>query len=258
MILPMWHLDHVKSENLNNQRKSSLTDAVHVYYSALQWPNGRFIYLLFVLDNLGRLLQTSNASTWNKEMKYEDYRCNLLGAEFLFFFLSMKFSNGGSHLWELYYILSWHGDPPMILPNIILTCFRQWFLACHTSESEKCPCPQSLCLKFQHGNASCHRVVWSQTEDDSVSEKVQIMQVTMFVLMFAVCRAGRLPVPRCAFRRWKTYVFVWQNHPPQTRESRVLWAAHALLSPPTHLLTPRQSRGLFLSAWCPSKVSKPL
>lgn len=175
-----------------------------------------------------------------------------------FFFLSMKFSNGGSHLWELYYILSWHGDPPMILPNIILTCFRQWFLACHTSESEKCPCPQSLCLKFQHGNAFCHRVVWSQTEDDSVSEKVQIMQVTMFVLMFAVCRAGRLPVPRCAFRRWKTYVFVWQNHPPQTRESRVLWAAHALLSPPTHLLTPRQSRGLFLSAWRPSKVSKPL
>lgn len=60
MILPMWNLDHVKSENLNNQRKSSLTDAVHVYYSALQWPNGRFIYLLFVLDNLGRLLQTSN------------------------------------------------------------------------------------------------------------------------------------------------------------------------------------------------------
>lgn len=181
-----------------------------------------------------------------------------IGRRISFFFLSMKFSNGGSHLWELYYILSWHGDPPMILPNIILTCFRQWFLACHTSESEKCPCPQSLCLKFQHGNASCHRVVWSQTEDDSVSEKVQIMQVTMFVLMFAVCRAGRLPVPRCAFRRWKTYVFVWQNHPPQTRESRVLWAAHALLSPPTHLLTPRQSRGLFLSAWCPSKVSKPL
>lgn len=181
-----------------------------------------------------------------------------IGRRIFFFFLSMKFSNGGSHLWELYYILSWHGDPPMILPNIILTCFRQWFLACHTSESEKCPCPQSLCLKFQHGNASCHRVVWSQTEDDSVSEKVQIMQVTMFVLMFAVCRAGRLPVPRCAFRRWKTYVFVWQNHPPQTRESRVLWAAHALLSPPTHLLTPRQSRGLFLSAWCPSKVSKPL
>lgn len=177
---------------------------------------------------------------------------------FFFFFLSMKFSNGGSHLWELYYILSWHGDPPMILPNIILTCFRQWFLACHTSESEKCKCPQSLCLKFQHGNAFCHRVVWSQTEDDSVSEKVQIMQVTMFVLMFAVCRAGRLPVPRCAFRRWKTYVFVWQDHPPQTRESRVLWAAHALLSPPTHLLTPRQSRGLFLSAWRPSKVSKPL
>lgn len=181
-----------------------------------------------------------------------------IGRRISFFFLSMKFSNGGSHLWELYYILSWHGDPPMILPNIILTCFRQWFLACHTSESEKCPCPQSLCLKFQHGNAFCHRVVWSQTEDDSVSEKVQIMQVTMFVLMFAVCRAGRLPVPRCAFRRWKTYVFVWQNHPPQTRESRVLWAAHALLSPPTHLLTPRQSRGLFLSAWRPSKVSKPL
>lgn len=181
-----------------------------------------------------------------------------IGCRISFFFLSMKFSNGGSHLWELYYILSWHGDPPMILPNIILTCFRQWFLACHTSESEKCPCPQSLCLKFQHGNAFCHRVVWSQTEDDSVSEKVQIMQVTMFVLMFAVCRAGRLPVPRCAFRRWKTYVFVWQNHPPQTRESRVLWAAHALLSPPTHLLTPRQSRGLFLSAWRPSKVSKPL
>lgn len=258
MILPMWHLDHVKSENLNNQRKSSLTDAVHVYYSALQWPNGRFIYLLFVLDNLGRLLQKSNASTWNKEMKYEDYRCNLLGAEFLFFFFQWNSVMGGSHLWELYYILSWHGDPPMILPNIILTCFRQWFLACHTSESEKCPCPQSLCLKFQHGNAFCHRVVWSQTEDDSVSEKVQIMQVTMFVLMFAVCRAGRLPVPRCAFRRWKTYVFVWQNHPPQTRESRVLWAAHALLSPPTHLLTPRQSRGLFLSAWRPSKVSKPL
>lgn len=181
-----------------------------------------------------------------------------IGRRISFFFLSMKFSNGGSHLWELYYILSWHGDPPMILPNIILTCFRQWFLACHTSESEKCPCTQSLCLKFQHGNAFCHRVVWSQTEDDSVSEKVQIMQVTMFVLMFAVCRAGRLPVPRCAFRRWKTYVFVWQNHPPQTRESRVLWAAHALLSPPTHLLTPRQSRGLFLSAWRPSKVSKPL
>lgn len=181
-----------------------------------------------------------------------------IGRRISFFFLSMKFSNGGSHLWELYYILSWHGDPPMILPNIILTCFRQWFLACHTSESEKCPCPQSLCLKFQHGNAFCHRVVWSQTEDDSVSEKAQIMQVTMFVLMFAVCRAGRLPVPRCAFRRWKTYVFVWQNHPPQTRESRVLWAAHALLSPPTHLLTPRQSRGLFLSAWRPSKVSKPL
>lgn len=181
-----------------------------------------------------------------------------IGRRISFFFLSMKFSNGGSHLWELYYILSWHGDPPMILPNIILTCFRQWFLACHTSESKKCPCPQSLCLKFQHGNAFCHRVVWSQTEDDSVSEKVQIMQVTMFVLMFAVCRAGRLPVPRCAFRRWKTYVFVWQNHPPQTRESRVLWAAHALLSPPTHLLTPRQSRGLFLSAWRPSKVSKPL
>lgn len=181
-----------------------------------------------------------------------------IGRRISFFFLSMKFSNGGSHLWELYYILSWHGDPPMILPNIILTCFRQWFLACHTSESEKCPCLQSLCLKFQHGNAFCHRVVWSQTEDDSVSEKVQIMQVTMFVLMFAVCRAGRLPVPRCAFRRWKTYVFVWQNHPPQTRESRVLWAAHALLSPPTHLLTPRQSRGLFLSAWRPSKVSKPL
>lgn len=181
-----------------------------------------------------------------------------IGRRISFFFLSMKFSNGGSHLWELYYILSWHGDPPMILPNIILTCFRQWFLACHTSESEKCPCPQSLCLKFQHGNAFCHRVVWSQTDDDSVSEKVQIMQVTMFVLMFAVCRAGRLPVPRCAFRRWKTYVFVWQNHPPQTRESRVLWAAHALLSPPTHLLTPRQSRGLFLSAWRPSKVSKPL
>lgn len=188
----------------------------------------------------------SCASTWNKEIKYEDYRCNLLGAEFLFF-LSMKFSNGGSHLWELYYILSWHRDPPMILPNIILT-------------NEKCPFPQSLCLclKFQHGNAFCHRLVWSQTEDDSVSEKVQIMPVTMFVLMFAVCRAGRLPVPRCAFRRWKTYVFVWQNHPPQTRESRVLWAAHALLSPPTHLLTPRQSRGLFLSAWRPSKVSKPL
>lgn len=181
-----------------------------------------------------------------------------IGRRISFFFLSMKFSNGGSHLWELYSILSWHGDPPMILPNIILTCFRQWFLACHTSESEKCPCTQSLCLKFQHGNAFCHRVVWSQTEDDSVSEKVQIMQVTMFVLMFAVCRAGRLPVPRCAFRRWKTYVFVWQNHPPQTRESRVLWAAHALLSPPTHLLTPRQSRGLFLSAWRPSKVSKPL
>lgn len=109
-----------------------------------------------------------------------------IGRRISFFFLSMKFSNGGSHLWELYYILSWHGDPPMILPNIILTCFRQWFLACHTSESEKCPCPQSLCLKFQHGNAFCHRVVWSQTEDDSVSEKVQIMQVTMFVLMFAV------------------------------------------------------------------------
>lgn len=86
-----------------------------------------------------------------------------IGRRISFFFLSMKFSNGGSHLWELYYILSWHGDPPMILPNIILTSFRQWFLACHTSESEKCPCPQSLCLKFQHGNAFCHRVVWSQT-----------------------------------------------------------------------------------------------
>lgn len=45
MILPMWHLDHVKSENLNNQRKSSLTDAVHVYYSGQMAD--LFIYFLF-------------------------------------------------------------------------------------------------------------------------------------------------------------------------------------------------------------------
>lgn len=51
-----------------------------------------------------------------------------IGCRNYYYFLSMKFSNGGgSHQWELYFILSWHRDPPMILPNIILTCFRQWF-----------------------------------------------------------------------------------------------------------------------------------
>lgn len=124
MILQMWHLDHVKNENLNNQRKSSLTVAVHVYYSALQWQ----IYLLFVLDNFGRLLQTSNLVPAHETRRWN---MKIIGAIYwaqnFFFFFQWNSVMGGSHLWELYYILSWHRDPPMILPNIILTCFRQWF-----------------------------------------------------------------------------------------------------------------------------------
>lgn len=73
--------------------------------------------------------------------------------------------------------------------------------------------------------------------------------------MFLICRAGRLSVPGCAFRRWKRNVFVRQNHPPQSRETRVLRAAHAVLSPPGHLLTPRHSCWLLLSAWHPSEGS---
>lgn len=69
----------------------------------------------------------SCASTWNKEMKYEDYRCNLLGAEFLFFFLSMKFSNGGvTSVGIILYIVLTRG-PSHDLTKHHINFFRQWF-----------------------------------------------------------------------------------------------------------------------------------
>lgn len=75
------------------------------------------------------------------------------------------------------------------------------------------------------------------------------------LVVYIFHRDGRLSVPSCAFRRWKTYISVRQNHPPQSRKPRVLWAADALLPSPRHLLPPRQSGGLLLPAWRQSKVN---
>lgn len=65
----------------------------------------------------------------------------------------------------------------------------------------------------------------------------------------ALCRLGWLSVPGCAFWRRGGQVFIRQNHPSQSGEPGVLWAAHAVLHPPSHLLPPRQSCGLFLPPW---------
>lgn len=79
----------------------------------------------------------------------------------------------------------------------------------------------------------------------------------MFYLcdVFIVDRDGRLSVPCYAFRRWKKYIFVWQNYPPQSWEPSIFWAGLALLSAPGHLLTLRHSCGLLLPTWHPSKTN---
>lgn len=86
---------------------------------------------------------------------------------------------------------------------------------------------------------------WKQLND--INKRVRLTAP-----VFVFCRAGRLSVSGCTFRKWRKHIFIRQDHPPQTRESSVLWAANALLSSSGHLFTARQSCGLLLQAWRPA------